>query len=128
MCASGSSGDNHRRRLRFGCLMYSGYLPVREMVADPGVEINAFGKGAAERLRDSMRYVRINVAAAGRELDPQVAGSFVINEAANNGRRHALATLQPASGAVTDERLRLNAANIPPSASAAPAIVVAVQR
>src|SRR4051794_32066324 len=99
-----------------GFLFLVGHITVREAVADACVEIDALGEGAAQCLRDFMRNARIDVAAAGRELDPEIPFHFVVDEAANDTRRHSGTTLQAASGAGTPERSRPSAAAMPPSA------------
>jgi hypothetical protein len=48
------------------------HFAVGELVADSSVEIDAFGKGRAESVRYFLRHVGINIAAAGRELDPEL--------------------------------------------------------
>src|SRR5206468_10987715 len=96
------------------------HLPVREVIADPGVEINAFGESAAKGVGDLRRDFGIDVAPAGGELDPEVLVRLVVHEPANDARGHTLVTLQAASGAASFERPFPSAAAIPPSARTAP--------
>src|SRR5205085_7900816 len=98
-------------------------LATGELVADAAVEIDPFGEGRAERVRHFVGNVRIDIFAAGRELDPELLLHLVVNEAADHARRHGRITLQAASGAGTEDLLRLIAPAMPPSASKAPVIV-----
>src|SRR5690242_1320853 len=84
-------------------VVFVGNFAVRIAVADAGVEIDAFREGRAERLRDVLRNSRVDVAAPGGELDPQLAFGLVIDETADDGRRHrGPSTHQAASGAASE--------------------------
>ena len=71
-------------RLRLGFAPFEDDLPIREAVADPGVEIDPLRKSAAQCVGNFMGYVGIDVSAAGRELDPQIALHLIIDEAADH--------------------------------------------
>ena len=85
-----------------------------------------FEKAERKGFGHFVRDVRIDIFAAGRELDPQLLLHLVVNEAADDARRHDRKTLQAASGAATEDRLRLSAPAMPPSASTAPRSVSTV--
>src|SRR6476619_2428897 len=82
---TGIIGRDHRRsRLRITFLLVRDF-PVRVFVANARVEIDAFGEGRAQGAGDLFRNARIDVAAAGRELDPEVLLRLVVDEAADDG-------------------------------------------
>src|SRR5690349_15922522 len=95
-------------------------LAVGETVADTGVEIDALGESRAKGVRDLRWHIGIDVAAPGRELDPQLRIVGTIDETADDRRGHEPSTHQAASGADRRTRPRLSAPAIPPSASKAP--------
>src|SRR5205085_9720547 len=77
--------------LRIAFLRVS-HFAVREFVANAAVEIGALGEGRAKRAGDILRNFRIDVLAAGRELDPQLALRLVVDEAADHVGRHGAPT------------------------------------
>src|SRR6476660_3278459 len=98
-------------------------FPVRKLIPNARVEIDALRESRAKCVGNLVRNVRINVPSASRELDPKLLLHLVINEAADHARRHDRITLQAASGAGTEDLLRLIAPAIPQSASRAPVTV-----
>jgi len=64
------------------------HFAMRETIADPRIEINAFGEGAAKRVCNFVRNSRIDVSPARRELDPQIALGLVVDKAPDDGRGH----------------------------------------
>src|SRR5688572_27591611 len=72
--------------LRFGQLAES------IAVADVGIEVAALGERAAHRPRLLLGHVEVDVAAAGDELDHELAALGRIIEAADDGRRHSTTT------------------------------------
>src|SRR6478672_10746321 len=82
--------------LRFGCRFLVDDLAVLEAVADAAVEIDAFGEGRTERARDFLRNIRIDVFAAGDELDPQLALVGAVDVTPDDRRRHEPPTREAA--------------------------------
>src|SRR5688572_12648934 len=81
-------------RLRAGSPLSQRFAQLAESiaVADMRVEIAPLGERAAHRSRFLLGHVEVDVAAAGDELDRQLAALGRIIEAADDGRRHSRTT------------------------------------